>query len=253
MSHFYKISKGSGTFMEDVHTAPQAKKHKGVVPSVTTVLGVIKEPFIHNIYRPKKITELAREYPNMNWRDISDMVYGLRKHPQTGEMIPSSEFGTTVHKRLQDYVDFSIDPDGHDVMARSVWDDWVDPFMNWIHENNVKPYDTERVVSCNRVKIAGSVDFIGQWEDGRFFLADYKCRSCTRDIPKFYSKDCAQLAIESLFFSQEKDLDYIPECISICIDTETAKHHHKMWKALDVAKGIRIAKLCSKLYWETIM
>ena len=73
MSHFYKYNRGKPIFLEDVATPAQARKVKGAWPSVTTVLGIIKDPFLDSIYKPRKITELARELPDLNWRDISDL------------------------------------------------------------------------------------------------------------------------------------------------------------------------------------
>lgn len=258
MAHFYQYIKGGSTFRDDIRTPAQARKHKQVYPSVTTILSIIKDPFLDGIYKPRKTTELARQYPNMDWQDVSDLVYGLREHPTTGEQIPSSEFGTAVHKRIEDYVLFDLQyPFGTtiDEMDRSIWDDWAKPFVDWYKEHNVKPIAAESVVSCSRVKTAGSVDFIGRWSNGKgnFFLADYKCRSCNGGKPKFYDKDCYQLAIESYFLKQQKGMSYLPECISVCIDTDTCKHHHKKWTNAELYNGIKIAKLCSKLYWETRM
>jgi len=258
MAHFYKYGKSKTLFQEDVTTPAKARKKQGVYPSVTTVLSVIKDPFLDGIYKPKKTTELAREYPNMDWRDVADLVYGLREHPTTGEQIPSSEFGTAVHKRIEDYVLFDLQyPFGttNDEMDRSIWDDWAKPFVDWYKEHNVKPIAAEAVVACSKVKTAGSVDFIGRWSngEGNYFLADYKCRSCKGGKPKFYDKDCYQLAIESSFLQQDKGISYLPECISVCIDTDTCKHHHKKWTKAQVQHGIKMAKLCSKLYWGTRM
>lgn len=258
MAHFYKYGKSKTLFQEDVTTPAQARKKRGVYPSVTTVLSVIKDPFLDGIYKPRKITELAREYPNMDWRDVADLVYGLREHPTSGEQIPSSEFGTAVHKRIEDYVLFDVQyPFGTtiDEMDRSIWDDWAKPFADWYKENKVRPIEAEAVVACSKVKTAGSVDFIGKWDNGNgeYFLADYKCRSCKGGSPKFYDKDCYQLAIESLFLKQIKGLPYLPECISVCIDVDTCKHHHKRWSKDQVEHGIEMAKLCSKLYWGTRM
>lgn len=258
MAHFYQYIKGGSTFRDDIRTPAQARKHRQVYPSVTTILSIIKDPFLDGIYKPRKTTELAREYPNMDWQDVADLVYGLREHPTTGEQIPSSEFGTAVHKRIEDYVLFDLQyPFGTtiDEMDRSIWDDWAKPFVDWYKEHNVKPIAAESVVACSKVKTAGSVDFIGRWSngDGNFFLADYKCRSCNGGKPKFYDKDCYQLAIESYFLKQQKGMSYLPECISVCIDTDTCKHHHKKWTNDELYHGIKIAKLCSKLYWGTRM
>lgn len=251
MSHFYKYNRGKPIFLEDVATPAQARKVKGAWPSVTTVLGIIKDPFLDSIYKPRKITELAREFPNLNWRDISDLTYGTRESPVTGQQIASSEFGTTVHKRIEDFV--TADIEGRAVGDETPWDGWAQPFIEWYKKNNVKPIAVEHMIGEGTVKIVGSVDFIGKDASGEAFLADYKCRSNCKGRGKFYDKDLYQLAIEAWMLSKRAKMDYIPGCISICIDCETYQHYHKVWQPEQILEGIEIAKLCSKLYWRTRM
>ena len=51
MAHFYKYGKTKSLFQEDITTPAKAKKIRGVYPSVTTVLSVIKDPFLDGIYK----------------------------------------------------------------------------------------------------------------------------------------------------------------------------------------------------------
>mgnify|MGYP003675264754 FL=1 len=251
MSHFYKYNKGNPVFLEDVATPAQAKKVQGAWPSVTTVLGIIKDPFLDSIYKPMKITELAREMPSMHWRGIADLTYGTRESPVTGEQIPSSEFGTAVHKRIEEFV--LADMDARLPADKTPWDGWARPFIDWYIDNDVTPVAVEHMLGEGTVKIVGSVDFIGKDASGEAFLADYKCRANCKGTGKFYPKDLYQLAIESWMLSKRAKMDYIPGCISICIDCETKKHYHKVWNPEQILEGIEIAKLCSKLYWRTRM
>jgi len=251
MSHFYKYNKGNPIFLEEVATPAQAKKVQGAWPSVTTVLGIIKDPFLDSIYKPMKITELAREMPGLHWRSIADLTYGTRESPVTGEQIPSSEFGTAVHKRIEDFV--LADMDARLPADKTPWDGWARPFIDWYIDNDVTPVAVEHMLGEGTVKIVGSVDFIGKDASGEAFLADYKCRANCKGTGKFYPKDLYQLAIESWMLSKRAKMDYIPGCISICIDCETKKHYHKVWNPEQILEGIEIAKLCSKLYWRTRM
>ncbi len=251
MSHFYKYNKGNPIFLEDVATPAQAKKIQGAWPSVTTVLGIIKDPFLDSIYKPMKITELAREMPGMHWRGIADLTYGTRESPVTGEQIPSSEFGTAVHKRIEDFV--LADMDARLPSNKTPWDGWARPFIDWYIDNDVTPVAVEHMLGEGTVKIVGSVDFIGKDASGEAFLADYKCRANCKGTGKFYPKDLYQLAIESWMLSKRAKMDYIPGCISICIDCDTKKHYHKVWNPEQILEGVEIAKLCSKLYWRTRM
>jgi RecB family exonuclease len=75
-------------------------------------------------------------------------------------------------------------------------------FIEWVQDNNVKPIACEKIIADNRIKIAGSVDFIGHDAEGQLFLADYKCRTNTKGKAKVYDKDCQQLAIESWMLSR---------------------------------------------------
>ena len=124
------------------------------------------------------------------------MVYGTRPHPKDGELIPSHEFGTSVHGTIERMINHHVlGIDEHP--GQSCWDKWAMPFLNWIDDNNVQALGCEKIVSHGGIKIAGSVDFIGI-KDSRIFLADYKCRVNTKGKAKRYQKDCCQLAIEGL-------------------------------------------------------
>jgi len=117
MSHFYTSSKNP-QFLEDVKTPHQALKNGRAYPSVTTVLGIVKDDFLDSIYTPRKLVDLARENPSTHYSILKDWVYGFREHPFTGEMISSSEFGTSVHKRIEDWL---MDGEGE----ASAYDDWA--------------------------------------------------------------------------------------------------------------------------------
>ena len=74
MSHFYNCTDVLEPFFEENITTPaQARKVRKVYPSVTTVLSIVKDPFLDSIYKPRMITELAREYPDLAWQDVAHM------------------------------------------------------------------------------------------------------------------------------------------------------------------------------------
>ena len=177
------------------------------------------------------------------------MTYGFRTHPESGETIPSSEFGTAVHKTIEDMVESLIWDRMRELPEGREFDEWAEPFYKWVQEKNVKPIACEKIIADNRIKIAGSVDFIGHDAEGQLFLADYKCRTNTKGKAKVYDKDCQQLAIESWMLSREHKLSYLPKCISVVIDCDTKKHHHKVWTPEEMENGIRVAKKCAELYW----
>ena len=132
MAHFYNCTNVSDPeFEPEVTTPAQARKKRRVYPSVTTVLGIVKDSFLDSIYKPRMITQLAREFPNLVWQDIERLTYGTREHPITGDTIESSEFGTTVHKVIEDHVGYGFL--GADERPKpSLWDHWAMPFIEWI-------------------------------------------------------------------------------------------------------------------------
>ena len=250
MAHFYNCKDTTDpSFEPDIETPAKARKVNKAYPSVTTVLGIVKDAFLDSIYKPRMMTDLARKNPFLPWQELERMTYGFRKHPATNEDIPSSEFGTAVHKTIEDMIESLIWDRMRELPEGREYDDWAEPFYQWVLDNDVKPIACERIIADNRIKIAGSVDFIGHDSDGKVFLADYKCRTNTKGKAKTYDKDCQQLAIESWMLMKQHKLDYLPSCISVVIDCDTKKHHHKVWDSDEMQKGIKVAKKCAELYW----
>jgi hypothetical protein len=182
-----------------------------------------------------------------DWKDLERLCYGERECPESGEMIPSSEFGTRVHacaEKLLNAHKFSdeYEEDEH-------YDPFALPFLDWVQENEHKIIATEYMLADARIKLCGSVDAILKDQtSSELFLADYKCRKSKQ----FYDKDLWQLAIESEML-RKRGLDYQPKCISVCIDITTKKHHHKVWEEDKVKEAIEIMKLISRLYWKIRM
>lgn len=253
MAHFYDC-KNEPTFDPDVGTPFQAKK-KGtkIYPSVTTVLGIVKDEFLDSIYKPRMMYELTLQGAGDSWQEVERLTYGTRTHPETGDTIQSSEFGTAVHETIEDMINSLIYDQKRELPHNYDYDEWGTPFYNWVIENEVRPVACEKLISNSYIKIAGSIDFIGYNKEGTLFLADYKCRTNTKGKAKTYAKDCEQLAIEAWMIMKDHKLDYIPECRSVIIDCDTKEHHHRVWTPEEMEWGITNAKLASKLYWAKRM
>ena len=137
------------------------------------------------------------------------MRYGYRINPEDGLPIKSSTFGSAVHARLEDRINYIID-ESNPKPSLSPFDPWADPFIDFILDEDIKPVACETILFCNRDKAAGSVDFIAKVE-GKYHLFDYKCRDTKGTGGKFYeTKDCTQLAIESKWLQKDLSLDYQP-------------------------------------------
>tara|TARA_R110002153_G_scaffold51017_7_gene143574 strand:- start:1888 stop:2646 length:759 start_codon:yes stop_codon:yes gene_type:complete len=250
MSHFYNCSDPE-PFLTNAQTPPQARKI-GAYPSVTTVMGIIKDPFLDGIWSPSKFVELARENPNWGMDEIHRRKFGMRQSPEDNSEMTASEYGTTVHGRLEKHIDSIIR--GQEPKLDSDWDAWAEPFLKHIVDNKIEPVSVEFVAWDDELKVAGSVDFIGRLPDGKYYMADYKCRDCKGKGGKFYEKkDCTQLAIESWMLARMWDLEYLPFITSVCIDIGSQKHYHKEWSFKQMQKGIERFKLMSEIYWMDFM
>jgi hypothetical protein len=260
MSHFYCLDE-EPFLIHEADTPAQARKIqkqrklKRVYPSVTTVLSICKDPFIDSIYKPSKLVELSRmeENWNLDWRALERLTYGTRECPETGKQIPSSVFGTNVHKRMEEMIwdktygnkiGLTIEP--------SAYDKFCIPFLDFMEKEGVHPLATEKMVYCNKIKICGSVDLMAMKRSksglpnltNNSVLYDYKCRTGVSKRKKaiVYPKDLWQLAIEAKMTGASS-------VVSVVIDSETAEHFHHEWSPEDIEQGTRVAQLCAKLYW----
>lgn len=244
MSHFYDCN--DTPYLTDARTAVQARKINAY-PSVTTILGTQMTDFMHNIWIPRKLVELAREHPELSVAEIQRLKYGQRICPETKNKIPSSEFGTAVHARLEDVLNNRINGKGLE-QSESAYDGWVEPFIDFIDDNGITPLACEKIVYCHKMKSAGSIDLIAK-KGARLHLFDYKCRDTKGTGGKFYEeKDCSQLAVESLWVKNLMGLEYMPKITSVCICTESKRHYHKNWTATQMRKGVSRFRNLNRLY-----
>ncbi len=129
----------------------------------------------------------------------------------------------------------------------SVYDAWAEPWLDWIIEQGHEIVATELPVADGTIKTCGTIDAVIKGaHSGEMILCDYKCRKSKQ----FYDKDLWQLAIESWMLKRRYKLDYLPQCMSICIEVGSKKHHHKFWSVEEQENAIEIVKLISKLYWK---
>ena len=252
MAHFYDCSDLKSPELKEEITTPKGAKSYGAkcYPSVTTIISsTIRDPFLDVIHKPRSLVKYARmeEYEDLDWRGLEKLCYGLRECPETCQMIYSSEFGTRVHACAEKLLNAYKFNDEYD--EDEYYDPYAMPFLDWVKENEHKVIATEYMIADSRIKTCGSVDVILRGsKSGELFLADYKCRKSKQ----FYEKDLWQLAIESEML-RRKGLDYQPQCVSVCIDITTKKHHHKVWSEDEVKSAIEIMKLISRLYWKIRM
>jgi hypothetical protein len=202
--------------------------------------------YINDIWKPKKIVQLARIFLSYTVEKILDLMYGVCSHPLTGETIPISEFGTAVHERIEEHVNAWLE--GAELERDHPYDPWAYSAIQWMQKNNIEPISSELSVACHTSQTAGTIDLVAK-KDGKVILADYKNRRLGAKLKaKAYEKDCCQLAIGAQVVKEQVGLDYDPETFTLCIDVETGKLVQKKWQHSTQMWGLRNFYACANLF-----
>lgn len=252
--HTYKHTSKGWKFNKTITTEAKARKSPGSVPSVTTVLGILKDDFLHGIWVPQQAVKLAREMLlapkdgcvawKYNIEDIPQAIYGFRTCPETGEQITSSSFGTNAHAFMEEWANCLIE---------GAEPDYSHPYAGVCKDAIAKlerigtPVYAELLVGSLEDESCGALDLVAE-VDGELHLVDFKFRSCRGGKAKFYDKDCDQLSIEAEWLQAEKNLDYLPKITSICIDSDTGSATFKTWTTENQAAGAHRWRCCRALY-----
>jgi hypothetical protein len=244
--HYYFIHQdGAVEAMHDL-TLAQARD-KGCYPSVTTKIGVLKDPGLEDWRLQKLIltAEQNRRYTDEQDADyvsrINDIVWGQPTR-MDGVQFQSNVFGTLVHSEIEKWnIDNSYQPPPE-------WEPYVIGWQQWYSKEIAYTIKAEYMCVDHQTRTAGMIDFVGMTHSGNVVLCDYKNRTCDKGKGKFYFKDCMQLAIESRVIKSEMGLTYLPAIYSMCIDTITGRLFAKKWSETMQLRGIAHFEALSHAY-----
>ena len=243
--HIYDYSNKQKPILSKIESVTKIKDMPWMYPSVTTVLSIIPNTFIET-WKVKTAIELKGKNPEFTYEHIVQLMWGLPVSPATGQKIPSSEFGTAAHDRVEKLVNSKINNRSVD---QAPYDDFAIPVIEYFEEQDITPIEAEKLIACHNLKIAGRIDLIAK-KDDKLCLFDYKFRDCSeKEKGKFYDKDCYQLAIESFMVKNDKNLDYLPDIYSICICSSMGKVYCKKWSKKMLDRGIVQAQAARDFYY----
>lgn len=245
--HYYFVHPdGSIETMHDL-TLAQARK-RGCYASVTTKIGVLSNPFIDR-WKKKELIKQASLNPRLDNEELDEYVTRIdnitwgQPVRWDGQKFQSNEFGLAVHAELENWnrnASYKIAPE---------WEMYCVGFQSWARANLSEMVAAEYMAVDHDLRTVGTVDLIARKSDGTVCLADFKCRECgSKGVGKFYDKDCMQLAIEASIVRREMNLEYIPECWSMCICANTGTLYPKKWTDKAVAKADRKFRALSYAY-----
>lgn len=146
----------------------------GVVPSVTTVLGIIAKPALIQWAANMAVEYVAgainagQSYDELELSAIFEA--GKKSHYQ--KKVDAGTLGTFVHKWVEQYIKGEnpgapINP-GLQVA--------VDQFLKWVKDHKIEFLASEQMVYSKKFRYCGTFDFICKM-DGELFLGDLKTSS----------------------------------------------------------------------------
>lgn len=232
MSHFYKyVPPFDAKLIQSVDSFAKARKRDDeVFKSITTTLSNapqsgVKTPDGFGNWLEWSMWSLGRE--GWEFEEAQRRKYKMRKHPETGEEMTSSDFGTAGHDALENY------NKGGEEWFENPFSDYVVLWIRWLNKEGIKPVSAELQVGDPTRRIAGMIDFVGKDAGGKLVICDYKFRdkNAKGSLAKTYEKDCIQLAWAAQVVQWRECLDYMPEIYSIVFDSDDPDIYTKKWKA----------------------
>lgn len=247
MAHYY-IKTGEGIQTAHHLTESQARK-QGAFASVTTALGAIKDTFLDEVWKPKKLVLSAESNPRRAGENddeyvkrISAIMWGIRTR-WDGEEFGSADFGTAIHAELEKW---NLD---HNYEFEHQWEMYCLGWPGEYHKLFSETLAAEKLVADEDFWIAGTIDLLALDHNGKVCLADYKVRGAFKDGKGFTApKDIRQLAIEAEIIRKQYDLDYLPQCYSVIIDCESGEYYVNKWTPYMMEKGMREAAAIIRCY-----
>jgi hypothetical protein len=130
----------------------------GMLPSVTTVLGVLREEYLERW----KMSEAIRNFQRIGnvWRAVEEHYSRDSKE---------SAFGTDVHDIVHRFVTGQEMPAGHTEAHRH-----AAPAIDWIKQEMKELLHSETTISCKKTGAAGTIDLAFLNKDNKRILADIK-------------------------------------------------------------------------------
>lgn len=245
MSHFYLVKPNKTCKIASSITTPAKARAAGAFASVTTILSVIPSDFLHKWSR-QQIWKMAND--GLSFEECERRRYGMRIDVD-GREVPSSNFGTSVHKALECHLERVAD--GDISPNNGPYASYVNPFANWFSDAGYKLVEAEGICYCLSRKTAGTIDVLAKDANGQTVLMDFKTRFVKPGVKpeaKVYLKDCAQLSVEAEIVREREGLDYVPKIISIVINTEDGNTGIRRWTTEQQSYALTVFDACANLY-----
>ena len=217
-------------------TLRDARK-EGLLPSVTTVLGILKNPVLEK-WKLENILTAALTLPRIEGETVTDFA---RRAAIDADSVgrKAAGFGTLMHAAMESWA-------LHGQWVRDpVVDAHMGHFTKWWTDNIVRVVAVEQSV-VGKEGYAGKYDLLAEHQAHGLCLIDYKTQNVKKGTPGFYESWARQLAAYRHASGLKCGL------LSLVIDSNVASPPvEKLWPAEEVEDGLQTFLLANQL-WQRI-
>jgi len=148
----------------DEVTAAQRCLKLGYLPSVTTVLGVIRQEWLEKW----KMREAIKRFEKTGnaWMAVED---------QYNKDSKESIFGTSLHECVNQFLQGNMEKKSTTEAKHAL------PLMKWLEKNMKELILTEGTLACRKTGCAGTVDLVFKDKEGRETIGDIKVVKVRKD------------------------------------------------------------------------
>ena len=223
--HWYN-QEGKADYGHDVKTA----RKRNLVPSVTTILGVLDKPGL-NYWKMEGGIITASKMPKKE--DEDDKTYSKRIMAVFYADNKAAATGTMLHDFCEKQA--APVPLGFEGVCKLIRE---------YQENNLSRVISEESFSYTDLGFGGRVDCYGLKKDGRRFILDWKSQAPKNGEFTVYDEWVYQL---SAYSKGDAEIEHISVIISS--DPKTPKIQEHIWTGEEVKDGYEVFNAC-KLIWQ---
>lgn len=226
-SHWYRMN---GSICEPCYELPRKNgggvkavtlreaREFGLLPSVTTILGIIAKPELTNWLIGNGIMA-ALTLPRIENEPMDDFVKRVIEDADK-QSETARDFGTRIHDAIESFLTLSTEQIDLDI------EPFVEPTFRWLDENLKVATDTECCVGSQVIGVAGRLDLFANLANVGPAIIDFKTQR-VREKPAFYSEFPLQLAA----YARIRCGDHWPALVSVVIDSgKPSAPHVKIWE-----------------------
>jgi hypothetical protein len=209
----------------------------GLLPSVTTILGILAKPaldvwkieqaILASLTLPKKDDEPLHEYAKRISEDMGEQARD------------AASIGTNIHKAIEDWIKGTQ----HNKELQS----YVDAFIQVLSVMGAVVLESEiRVVNGD---YAGTIDLVLRGAEGEIIIADIKTQGVKNDKFAFYDEWLYQLSAYGEAYKAKHKLDSVRLANIVLDKNKPGKFEIKLWNQLEAKQGYEVFSSC-KFIWQ---